>query len=124
MKYLVAFFILAGSAFASDLGTSHDIILFGSQSINAGQTNVVETDVFVTGIAKGAIVYASGSGATTTTVASVRSSTPRTIATIAANNTVVNSNVTHNLYAETIRFTTINYATNAVSVSPAIIYEK
>jgi hypothetical protein len=124
MKYLVAFFILAGSAFASDLGTSHDLILFGSQSIAAGQTNTVETDVFVTGIAKGAIVYASGSGVTTTTVSSVRSSTARAIATIAANNTVVNSNVTHNLYAETIRFVTVNHGAGEVSVSPAIIYEK
>jgi len=124
MKYLVAFFILASTAFASDFGTSHDIVLFGSTEIPAGGTNVVETIVGVTGIAKGAIVYASGAGITTTTVASVRGGVARTMATIVANNAAVNSNITHNLYAEKIRFTTINSATNSVSISPAIIYEK
>jgi hypothetical protein len=124
MKYLVAFLLLAGSAIASDLGTSHDIVLFGSQDIAAGQTNTVETVVTVTGIAKGAIVYASGAGATTTTVSSVRGGVARTMATIGANNTAVQSNITHNLYAEIVRFTTVNSATNSVSISPAIIYEK
>ena len=124
MKYLVAFFILASTAFASDLGTSHDIVLFGSVDVPAGGTNVIETIVDVTGIAKGAIVYASGAGATTTTVSSVRGGVARTMATIGANNTAVNSNISHNLYAEKVRFTTVSSATNSVSISPAIIYEK
>jgi len=125
MKYLVAFLCMVATCVsASGFGDSHDIVLFGSVEISAGQTNVIETTVPLTGIAKGSIVYAVGSGVTTTVVASVRGGVARTMATVVANNAAVNSNVTHNLYAETIRFTTINSATNAVTVSPAIIYEK
>ena len=126
MKKLAALIsLIAGVSFASDLGTSHDVVLFGAVEVAANGTNVIETTVNTTGIAKGAIVYASGAAATTTTVASVRGGTARTIATIGANNTAVQSNVTHNLYAETIRFTIVNSSTGTVAtVSPGIIYEK
>lgn len=122
-KLAVILSLVAGIAYGTDFGTAHDIVMFGSTSIDAGQTNTIETTYRVVGVAKGAIIYSSG-GLTTSTVSSVLSSTARTMATIAANNTVVNSNITHNLYGETIRFTIINYATNAVSVVPAILYEK
>lgn len=124
MKYLVAILsLVACVASATDFGTAHDIIMFGSTEIAAGQTNTIETTYRTTGIAKGAIVYSSG-GLSTTTVSSVLGSTARTVATIAANNTAVNSNITHNLYGETIRFVTINSATNAITIVPAILYEK
>ena len=112
------------SAAALAIESRHDLVLFGSVTVSAGQTNVVETSVKVTGIARGAIIYQSGAGATTTTVASVRGSDARTVATIATDNTTVQSNVTHNLYAELIRFTIVNASTNEVTITPAIIYEK
>jgi len=50
MKYLVAFLLSAGVVAASEFGASHDIILFGEQSIAAGQTNTVETTYKVRGM--------------------------------------------------------------------------
>lgn len=126
MKKLAALIsLIAGVSFASDFGASHDLVLFGAVDVAANSTNVLETTVAISGSIEGAIVYSSGAAATTTTVASVRGTTARTVATIGVNNGVVQSNVTHNLYGETIRFTIVNYSTNVTaSVTPGIIYEK
>ena len=125
MKYLVAFLLSVGVATAADFGTSHDIVLFGEQSIAAGQTNTVETTYKVRGIVRQGIVYQDGAGVSTTTVAVVRGDFARTVAAIEANNAAaVSSAGFFPAYDETIRFTTINYGTNTITVIPAIIYEK
>lgn len=118
----VALLLAAGSIYASS--ARHDLVLFGAVTVSGSSTNVIETAVPVTGIARGAIVYQTGAGATTTTVASVRGAVARTLAAIATDNSTVQSNVTHNLYSEIIRFTIVNSSTNEVVVQPAIIYEK
>jgi len=125
MKYLVAFLLSVGVATASDFGTAHDIVLFGEQSIAAGQTNTVETAYKVRGLVRQGIVYQDGAGVSTTTVAVVRGDFARTVAAIAANDAAaVSSAGFFPAYDEIIRFTTVNYGTNTITVIPAIIYEK
>ena len=126
MKYLVAILsLVAGVAFAADFGTSHDIILFGSVDIPAGQTNVHETVSRLTGIAKQSIVYSSGDGMTTTTVQAVQGDLVRPIATVAIKDGIQKSATGFEyLYFENLRYTTVNYGTNDVSVIVGTVYEK
>ena len=128
MKYLVAFLLSVGVASASEFGAAHDIILFGEQSIEAGQTNTVETTYKVRGIVKQGIVYQTGAGVSTTTVTAVRGSFSRSALTgvLVGSDEGVSVSTAANIpvYDETIRFTTVNYGTNTITVIPAIIYEK
>jgi len=125
MKYLVAFLLSVGVATAADFGTAHDVILFGSVEIAAGQTNVHETATRITGIVKENVVYASGSGMTTTTVEAVQGDAVRFVSTITANNANVTSSGGFDyLYYEKVRYTTVNYGTNTVSVIVGTLYEK
>ena len=122
MKYLaVILCLVAGASFAGE----HEIVLMDQYTIAAGETNTVETPYKLRGIVRQAVVYQDGSGVTTSVVAAIRSSFERTVSTIVANDSVVASTAGYfPLYDETVRFTTINYATNSVTVTPAIIYEK
>jgi len=103
---------------------SHETVSFGAITIEAGGTNVVETTFRVTGVLKGALVNQVGAGAATTTVSSVRSGVARTVVAVSTDNSAVQTNVTHNLYSERLRFTIVNSATNSVTIEPSVIYEK
>jgi hypothetical protein len=126
MKYLVAFLLSVGVASASELGAAHDIILFGEQSIAAGQTNTVETTYRVTGVFRQAAVWQIGSGASTTVVHSVRNGIEYPLATRSLSGAGVTKlgDTALGIFNEIIRFTTVNYGTNTITVIPAIIYEK
>ena len=127
MKKLAALVsLIAGVSFASDLGTSHDIILFGATDVASNSTVNIETTYKATGIVKGYLLYVSGGGPITATVSSVRSEGTRTIGTAVLSSGSAQSNVTHNLYSEAIKFTLVSgaTATSTVQVTPAIIYEK
>lgn len=128
MKYLVAFLILAGSVLAGE----HEIILFGEQSIEAGQTNTVETTYQVTGMFRQIGIWRTSTigGSATTTAYSVRNDLLNTLGfqgtstQIVTKGTGSGSTSTIPLYDETIRIVTINYSTNMITLSPAIFYEK
>ena len=129
MKYLVAFLLSVGVATAADFGTSHDIVLFGEQSIAAGETNTIETTYKVRGLFRQLAIWQNGSGVTTTTAYSVRSGKLFTLAIKAGDDgatkgTPSGATIEHGLYDETIRLVTVNYGTNTITVIPAIIYEK
>lgn len=130
MKYLVAILsLVAGLATAADFGTSHDIILFGEQSIAAGETNTVETTYKVRGMLYQGALFQSGSGISTTVVYGVRGSVESALISGIVQNGSGQQRVSVSypgigLYDQTIKFVTINSGTNTITVTPAIIYEK
>ena len=124
MKYLVAFLLSVGVATASELGAAHDMVLFGSVDLAAGQTNVHETAARIVGVVKRHVVYSTGIGATTTTVEAIQGDVVRELVTIGANNAVVGGLSSEYLFFEKVRYTTVNYGTNTVSVIVGTLYEK
>ena len=126
MKYLaVILCLVAGVSFAGE----HEIVLMDQYTIAAGETNTVETPYKLRGLFRQMAVWQDGEGVTTTTVYSVRGGDLYTLAVKAGadgatKGTTSGATIEHGLYDETIRFVTINYATNSVTVTPAIIYEK
>ena len=129
MKYLVAFLLSVGVATAADFGTSHDIVLFGEQSIAAGQTNTVETTYKVRGMLYQGTVFQTGAGVSTTTVYAVRGDIESAVLSAIIQNGTGQQKISATypgvgLYDQTIKFVTINSGTNTITVIPAIIYEK
>ena len=129
MKYLVAFLLSVGVATAADFGTSHDIVLFGEQSIAAGQTNTVETTYKVRGMLYQGTVFQTGVGVSTTIVYAVRGDIESVVLSAIVQSGTGQQRVSATypgvgLYDQTIKFVTINYGTNTIAVIPAIIYEK
>ena len=129
MKYLVAFLLSVGVATAADFGTSHDIVLFGEQSIAAGQTNTVETTYKVRGMLYQGTVFQTGAGVSTTTVYAVRGDIESAVLSAIVQSGTGQQRVSAaypgvGLYDQTIKFVTINSGTNTITVIPAIIYEK
>jgi len=129
MKYLVAFLLSVGVATASDFGTAHDIVLFGEQSIAAGQTNTVETTYKVRGMLYQGTVFQTGAGVSTTTVYAVRGDIESAVLSAIVQSGTGQQRVSATypgvgLYDQTIKFVTINSGTNTITVIPAIIYEK
>lgn len=123
-KYIVALILVASVAIAD-----YRIVLLGSYTIEAGQTNTVETPYNLRGMYRQMAVWQDGEGVSTTTVYSVRNDqlftlSVKTGAEGATKGHTSSSVTEQGLYDEKIRVVTVNYATNAITVTPAIIYDR